>query len=1126
MLNSKKSRTKRSTSQYKRRTRSRKHQRSKRSVKEYKKLARKYINDMLYKYDGVAFQNLQAYRDRFSAPVIVQKYVIPSSDSEIKRLYKEAYVHFRSMFRNPELGIKYLLEKYRYDENINVIRNMHLPKERESEVIIGYIGHKEKTDFETGVAEADDYFKNYFLIEGDKSLRKEYDSLSSNPKILEIVNDANLESTYKDKVILIEKYKILKAVDESRLLKASLGIGDISFFKDIERLADKFHSALEYFQHKYQYSDYFTLQDYVNNLFVTNTYNTRIKDILNSSATEIMKQMLLTIELANIDQTPTIQGTNFRINKVLDALVEYPIYLNWYDNSYQQTKLNKKYNQAIEYFTKIFGSKFALEIGNLIEKHKDVLKDSKTSKKENLITLMEIYKKDDDFEVKYIKAVDYFKNKYPSNFGDKMRLLESRYPGISKAKGPKNIVIDLAEIDKKESYYLDPLYKDALSYFTKNKRSNVQAYVESQKVPELDTYEKTGYTITNSIYVYINPINPLESVLTETFLVENIGQDKDILNTIKTILVYERDLAKNKADLDAEKVRVKEVTEKRKSEADKPRVDFLNECNKKATDYFSKKYNVDESKKRQGELKNGYKIDLEFYKRNGISIGDYYYGDFNTFPDHWDKVSVYYIYCREVEEEIIEKDYRKAIAYFNRTYGESDDLIETLTIDQLKTRLGNQYDAVVLKLGGDIFKNKLAKQLEKEVNEVRKSYLALLKAGSIEAYGDKGKERIITLDNKYKNFIQRLDITYPVKVKDKYNIYRYYLYDLQLYKADDTWFGTVYNFLSNIRPYLSSWYDWIVNMFYYYIWNHVYHRLFRIGYITLPFNIPYFGNIIRWGWGYGLVPGEQLKLVTPDRNIPLEQLEQAKLMNEAVKMQTEQVKIINTNLGEEGPVRTGLLQLENSVKATNTELLAIKDSLGSENLQQCAQRILGSIADIQTGTSDSLRTIVSQMSQKQRETLGLLFDNFLKSNEKISSEFIRTGNLTRTTLFSAITELNKNVTYNVNEIKNTVQNLSRATTVVNPSFMAGSGLFNDFVSLNNSVVLSEDNPPTGQTSENTATTEDQSNLTHQNSFSSPGSPISKRTTPNESPQRNSEEKVENNPPGGGYPASARIFEGV
>lgn len=518
-------------------------------------------------------------------------------ESRYSKALTEFPKYFDSIYYDWENVIhKKIKEKYKEHPEIQKIINQpNLTSSKKIDLIYAYIYNIEKVQFDKEYKDAYDYFEHFFTKKKFEELYKNY---QTKPEIQAILNDTNIRSDHKNKLILIKIFQILVKDFEKdpSFEKLYLRLGN--------RIEDEFKLANDYFREKFKYSGSLDYSSYINNLLDKHRSDKVIKEIYsNKGLSDNTKLMLSIIYIKEILNTPGSQSIQELIKGSLNKLMPFSIYIPYLLKKEDlNEKLNEEYNNAQEYFMSKYSLNQPEKIDKLISRYKD-------------------------------------------------------HPNVEGIIDSKQLLVSLKQIDEEESKALSAMKKlitDYYSVISLNQliEDNISRYLQQfEQLAHEKTFKYKGFNI------YRFTLDPEVQKIIKAYIIYK-GETDRIANEKKST---------QKAKRDAEEA----IEKAAKEEESKLYEENLDRAFKEAIRYFEITYpNTQyERNKRFSYLENTYFDQLVYTIANGIMVNNYLYKDLETNDEHLKKAKMIFLYTKDLEDNIIETNYKEAIKYFEKKYG-------------------------------------------------------------------------------------------------------------------------------------------------------------------------------------------------------------------------------------------------------------------------------------------------------------------------------------------------------------------------------------------------------------------------------------------------------------------------
>ena len=428
---------------------------------------------------------------------------------------------------------------------------------------------------------------------------------------------------------------------------------------------------------------------------------------------------------------------------------------------------------------------------------------------------------------KLTKSLEYFRDKYKSEYENHINILLRRYKDELKYKTRQESIIFLEDIDKLETTYIDKIYKEGTDYYKKIFANDAQidAYIKDKTLkdykPIYDLYVAQGYYNIDVPYSYTL------GLYTYPFKVKMFHLDENIKKRILRYDFSQKEIQDKKLN------KTKETQDKKrkiKEAEDADTMNFLNKLNDEAESYFnlygkSSDLTISVDKRKQDlrelyanrlELVNTFGIDFRdrsFWKyvdasslipTQWIPIGKLYQFRNLSNPDNYkyrDKIINYLLYCFEREEQFIDKKFKKAMLWFANTC-----LKDEISLSSFKFFLKNASDSEII--------HKINTELSepyKRIRELEDKYSKTLKRYYQTRYPDIFNQKCRIIEYSY---ISYLDIE---KVG----------FDTNLFSFLRSWFNY------NVYHRVGSWNDLFPSVLYAFMDNIYYFRSLK----WLPFSL-------------------------------------------------------------------------------------------------------------------------------------------------------------------------------------------------------------------------------------------------------------------------------------------------
>ena len=617
--------------------------------------------------------------------------------------------------------------------------------------------------------------------------------------------------------------------------------------KDIEKEYDtaiKYFSEKYKYSDYLNMNDYidFLIQKYSKDTVIKDIRNS-------DKLTELSKKLLSVIYVMILDQDPTSANIGFSISLQLNNIIKYPICIPLLDSTCVDRRLNYKYKQALEYFSNKYGKNMVIEINKLRNEYvSELSSDNQKHYRENLIKLMELNKYRDKLVVSKQKIVKYFQDKYKVKYTSRIEALKTRYfADFLHIKNELNELMLLEYIDKLENRLVGTIYDIANKYYMKffKDKNKVHNYIERRKILLKDKIQRyvnqgyyeldnDGFIIPNSFKIRNFDIDKelYNKICMYIIYVEDIKDNNIVLNAVKSemqreSIIREEDRLYNvvhnmydffskgyktlQKDLEKTEKKLKANQEKQKKleeESQKlSRNDFFGKLYTNAYSGFISIYKTsDEASKKIDILEKKYNRVLQQIKRSGIIINSIFYN--NLTEEQFRFIKVYFLYEREKEENILKEQarqqerrdlinnlYENADNNLLRIYKTRSSVNERLKILEKNYKNGLEIvNRVGLEINSIIYKNFTEEEFskikiyylytkEREEQIIEEDYNTAMNYFD-KTYGRTSDMRIDTLERKYKHLI-KVEEEYPPDVRDRYNVYRYYMYDIFERKKDN-----------------------------------------------------------------------------------------------------------------------------------------------------------------------------------------------------------------------------------------------------------------------------------------------------------------------------------------------------
>ena len=615
----------------------------------------------------------------------------------LKADLKIAQEYFNSIYKESDyvIALARLATDYINDPYIINVKNSSLTTQEIHDLIYVHIYKEEKRTYDTEYSAASDYFNKYY---NRSTFIKLADRYANYYKMRVIKRSKYLKNNFKYKLLFIELYKLVSEDEHKnrKLLKLKYGEKYNKFITDMwDNMDVEYEKAIKYFSDTYKFSDYINVYDYIEFLLDKFKNEKTLYDILNSDTlTDLTKKIFSIIYISILDKNPTTSNVNWWNTIKINNILKYPICIPFIDsrNTCEEKTLNYRYKLALQYFTDKFPVNVAHEINKLRQKYnKELNANDKDKYRQNLIKLMMLSKYDEIYSVNKPKIMNYFQTKYNSNYKEIINSIKLRYKiDFDKIKTELNILLLTQYIDETENRILNSKYNLASKYFLRKFRDTreMKYYIENKKTQlksliknytdkgyyEIDSFKFYNFNLDKAIndkiilyIIYLEDINA-NVVDKKPIIPPNVVVSNTFIDRLLTWLTEAETEEENR-----NKQRQKEIEKKLKIERDKQiRYDMIEDLYKNASDSFKQVYKTqDKVDKRIEYLEKSYEKSIKIIKKDGIDINTMLYTNFTD--DEFNKIKIYYLYSREVEEHIIEKDYNTAMEYFIEEYGDNSD---------------------------------------------------------------------------------------------------------------------------------------------------------------------------------------------------------------------------------------------------------------------------------------------------------------------------------------------------------------------------------------------------------------------------------------------------------------------
>jgi len=495
----------------------------------------------------------------------------------------------------------------------------------------------------------------------------------------ETVINNKLRNVYKERP---EVQKIINLPDITSSQKLDLLY---KFVYDIEKVKfDKeYKDAYEYFEHffsktkfeeiykKYNsepeiqsiLNDTTIRSDYKNKLILIKMFEILVKDFKDNPTFE-----KLYLKLGNRIEDEFKSANDFFKNKFkYSGELDYSTYMQNLLNKHKKDNIIKEIyeknglSQDTKTMLSIIYLKYILDVPSE-ENIEELIKGSIDKISSFSIYIPYLLNKDElnkKLNADYYDAQQYFVSKYSLNESQKLDSLIARYkdhPNIVGIIEPKQLLVSLKQIDEEETKVLMTMKKLINDYYpiiSLNQiiQDNSNRYLQQFDILAFDNkFEYKGFNIYRPTL------------------------DSEVQKIIKAYLIYkgETERIKNEKNASAKAKKDAEdaIIKRKEEEINKEFEDNLDQAYKESLRYFEITYpNTQyERNKRLSKLEDIYYKQLIYIVENGIMINNYFYTDLESNNEHLIKAKMIFLYRKELENSIIENNYRIAMKYFKNRY--------------------------------------------------------------------------------------------------------------------------------------------------------------------------------------------------------------------------------------------------------------------------------------------------------------------------------------------------------------------------------------------------------------------------------------------------------------------------
>ena len=655
--------------------------------------------------------------------------------NEVEKYFNNIYYDWENVVNNK------LKEIYKYDPKVQEILNMpELNSSEKINLLYKYVYDIEKVKFDEEFKTSFDYFEKYFSKKYFEELYKRY--YNTDPEIEKILNDKITLADYKTKLILIRLYKIL--VEEFKhkptIEKLYLKLGN--------KIEDEFKKADDFFKNKFRYSGEMNYSKFMENIIEKYKSNKVVKEIKQMKGiSDDTKSILTLIYIKSIVDVPSTKNVEQLIKKSIDKMTSFSVYIPYLLNKEQmKEKLNYDYSEALGYFSSKYSIKQNEKIDNLIERYKD-------------------------------------------------------HPNVTNIIDVKQLLVSLKQLDEEETKALNSMKKLITEYYdiipiNRIIEDNIGRY--SQQIQKLLSKNKYEYKGFNIYRFFLN--HEVEQIIKAYTIykgeIQRIKDDKDATEKAKKdaedALKKAKKIEKDK--LSEDNLNDKYNIAKRYFEITYPNTKYerSEKLSKLENDYFERLFQY-ERNKRLSKLENDYFVPLIHKITYGMQVGNYWYKDLETNPEHYEKVKIIFLCEQDLFDKKINENYETAMKYFENKYR-----IPKYTKEQLNAMdIDKELQPLCNKLG--IY----------DCSSGTKQELVLFIYHKLVNF-DPVENKINELEKKYNYRGRYYDYYYyPTdEIKKKYLIYSYYLIDSNIGSFSD-----LFRYIKGLGDYYGSIFGYLLDSF-------------------------------------------------------------------------------------------------------------------------------------------------------------------------------------------------------------------------------------------------------------------------------------------------------------------------